>query len=86
MTDLLTLVKGLKDYITHLTKSIEEERQAHYAIRKIHLQDPEMDIKRQALRSRRAYLSGKVQGLYGILGELEYILTRAENQEEKEED
>lgn len=86
MTDLLPLVKNLKDYITHLTGSIEEEQQAHYAIRKIHLQDPEMDFMRQNIGKRNTYLNGKAHGLYDILGELDYILALAEEpQEEKEE-
>lgn len=87
MTDLLPLVKNLKDYVTHLAKSAKEERQALDVIHETYSQDPGMRIRCQNLRNRSTRLSGEIQGLYGILAELNFILALAEEtQEEEDED
>lgn len=85
MTDLLPLVKELRDYVTYLAKSAEEERKAQHTIRENYLQDPEMESMCQSPINRVSYLNGKAHSLYDILYELNHILALAEKvQEEKE--
>lgn len=87
MTDLLPLIKNLKDCAHYSIRSNIEKRKAFSSLCKNYQDNDETNFEYQYLRGRLQYIDGEYYALSNVLSELNYILALAEEtQEEEDED